>query len=121
MSDTVELVIKIPKEDWEFIKESDGCRWSRAILDGVINGIPLPEPHGDLIDRKELLADTVYAPSYAVRSRIYNAETIIPATEKDVKGKMPNCYKCKHYGSYDNDDKCYECNYEPATKEGENE
>lgn len=46
----MQIVIDIPKEDWEFIKESDGCRWSRAIIEGVINGIPLPKGHGRLGD-----------------------------------------------------------------------
>lgn len=46
----MQIVINIPEEDWEFIKESNGCRWSRAIIEGVINGVPLPEHHGRLID-----------------------------------------------------------------------
>ena len=50
----IELVVKIPEEDWEFIKEADGCRWSRAILDGVINGTPLPKGHGRLIDADDI-------------------------------------------------------------------
>lgn len=50
----MELVINIPEEDWKYLKESDGCRWSRAIIEGVINGTPLPKGHGDLIDRREL-------------------------------------------------------------------
>lgn len=49
MSD-IELAIKIPEKDWKFIKEVDGCRWSWAILEGVINGTPLPKGHGRLID-----------------------------------------------------------------------
>ena len=51
----MQIVIDIPKEDWEFIKESDGCRWSRAIIEGVINGIPLPKGHGDIVDISELM------------------------------------------------------------------
>lgn len=47
----MKIVIDIPEEDWEFIKETDGCRWSKAIIDGVINGTPLPKGHGDLISR----------------------------------------------------------------------
>ncbi len=49
----VELVIKIPEEDWEFLKGSDGCRWSRAILEAVINGIPLPKGHGRTLTNSE--------------------------------------------------------------------
>lgn len=51
----MQIVIDIPEEDWKFIKESDGCRWSRAILEGVINGTPLPKGHGRLIDADALV------------------------------------------------------------------
>ena len=50
----IELVIKISEKDWNFLKESDGCRWSRAIIESVINGIPLPKGHGRLGDLDEL-------------------------------------------------------------------
>lgn len=50
----MQVVIDIPEEDWKFIKESDGCRWSRAILEGVINGTPLPKGHGELKDIEAL-------------------------------------------------------------------
>ena len=85
----MQIVIDIPKEDWEFIKESDGCRWSRAIIEGVINGTPLPKGHGRLIDENELIDeiereeidgryyDVIYAHS------IYDAETIIEADKED--------------------------------------
>lgn len=46
----IEVVIKIPEEDWKFIKESDGCRYSRTIIEAVINGIPLPKGHGRIMD-----------------------------------------------------------------------
>ena len=41
----MKIVIDIPEEDWKFLKESDGCRWSRAIIEGVANGTPLPKNH----------------------------------------------------------------------------
>ena len=85
----IELVIKIPEEDWEFIKEADGCRWSRAILDGVINGTPLPKGHGDLIDRNEIeymkaIHDLVWneiTSSECATKIKYSAPTIIEADE----------------------------------------
>lgn len=85
----MQVVIDIPEEDWEFIKESDGCRWSRAIIEGVINGTPLPKGHGRLIDENELIDeiereeidgryyDVIYAHS------IYDAETIIEADNEE--------------------------------------
>lgn len=84
----MQIVIDIPKEDWEFIKESDGCRFSKAIIEGVINGIPLSK-HGRLIDENELIDeiereeidgryyDVIYAHS------IYDAPTIVEADKED--------------------------------------
>lgn len=46
----IELVIKIPEEDWEFLKEADGCRYNSTIIEGVINGTPLPKGHGRIVD-----------------------------------------------------------------------
>lgn len=56
----MQIVIDIPENDWKFLKESDGCRWSRAILDGVINGTPLPKGHGKLVDVKQVIMALVY-------------------------------------------------------------
>jgi hypothetical protein len=75
----IELVIKIPEEDWEFLKESDGCRFSRIIIESVINGTPLPKGHGDLIDREELLKLPIDKANYPSNYVKY-AQTII---EKD--------------------------------------
>ena len=44
----VELVIKISEEDYEYIKNSDDMNFN-----AIKNGTPLPEEHGDLIDRDE--------------------------------------------------------------------
>lgn len=87
----MQIVIDIPKEDWEFIKESDGCRWSRAIIEGVINGTPLPKGHGDLIDRNDLLEYTdinrsAYIPIIN-RYEIITAPTIIEADKAESEGK----------------------------------
>ena len=76
----IELVIKIPEEDWKSLKESDGCRWSRTIIEGIINGIQLPKGHGDLIDRKELLKQPINIANYP-SNYINVAEEIIKADE----------------------------------------
>ena len=91
----VELVIRVPKKDWKFLKESDGCRWSREIIESVINGIPLPKGHGDLIDANKTIANAyeVYSASgthniitsdqmYAIREVLTTAEPIIKADEE---------------------------------------
>ena len=52
----VELVIKIPEENYERLKfmEEMGAL-NNPYLETIANGIPLPKGHGDLVDRKELL------------------------------------------------------------------
>ena len=55
----IELVIKIPEKDYKCLKESEGCRWSKSIIDGVINGTPLPKGHGRLIDSDALDIDNL--------------------------------------------------------------
>lgn len=84
------MVIKIPEEDWEFIKESDGCRWSRAIIEGVINGTPLPKGHGDLIDRDSLVLDCDWSDYYDgfsaySESQVRLAPIIIEADKEDAE------------------------------------
>ena len=59
MSD-VELVIKIPEEIMEYIK-NNGCLsviYNSEIASAIANGTPLPKGHGRLIDADEL--KTVY-------------------------------------------------------------
>lgn len=89
----VELVIKIPEKDWEFIKSTDGCRWSRAILEGVINGIPLPKGHSDLIDRNDLLADSYCIDAWSGEEvnivdvmTVKMADAIIEADKSETEG-----------------------------------
>lgn len=87
----IELVIKIPEEDWKFLKESDGCRWSRQIIESVINGIPLPKGHGNLKDADKLKYAFVTWSSAVqgnfsdadIASIIYNSPTIIEADKED--------------------------------------
>ena len=76
----VELVIKIDEEEWKFLKESDGCRWSRAILEGVINGTPLPKGHGRLIDA-DVLADG-FEDNYEFCEVVNATPTIIKADKE---------------------------------------
>lgn len=98
----IELVIKIPEEDWKFIKDSDGCRWSRAILEGVINGTPLPEGHGRLIDADYLREDfkaskrISFAERMDISCIVDHAPTIIEA-DKEYEVEVitqGNCMMC---------------------------
>ena len=47
----MEVVIKISDEDYQLMKDG---HIPFNILDKMMNGIPLPKGHGDLIDRNEL-------------------------------------------------------------------
>lgn len=52
----MKLIIDIPEEAYNLLKTS-GVDWLGAehILDAVSKGTPLPEGHGDLIDRSEVI------------------------------------------------------------------
>lgn len=48
----MKLIIEIPEEDYKFVKEAEGCRYSKTVIDGVINGTPIPDnaTNGDVIE-----------------------------------------------------------------------
>lgn len=95
----VELLIKIPEEDWNFVKESDGCRWSKAIIDGVINAKQLPKRHGRLIILSEDAVKREQTPlnfscqNWISETGLSNATVAIIESDKEEK-----CENCKHYG-----------------------
>lgn len=59
------------------------------VLNGVVNGTPLPKGHGDLIDRDELKGDTEYDEegvpyAYSMR-QVWNAPVVIPSDKEDAE------------------------------------
>lgn len=55
----IELVIKIPEEEYRWIIKSDKTVFAdvaskECMLHSIKNGMPLPKGHGDLIDRSVL-------------------------------------------------------------------
>lgn len=99
----IELVIKIPEEEYINIKNAinsliengvERASMSKVCL-AILDGTPLPKGHGDLIDRKELLKqpiDNVFYPSNYVR-------TAPPIIEADKKYEVEiitrgNCMMC---------------------------
>ncbi len=63
----MQILIDIPEEDYQLMKDG---HIPFNILDKMMNGVPLPKGHGDLIDRKELLKqpmDTANYPSNYVK------------------------------------------------------
>lgn len=58
----IELVIKIPDEEYRWIKGSDKTVFAdvaskECMLHAIKNGTPLPKGHGELIDRDYLRED----------------------------------------------------------------
>ena len=61
----IELVIKIPEEIYQKIKEANmiisgrrsGKRFDYTLFNAVVAGTPLPKGHGQLIDVNDLLDD----------------------------------------------------------------
>ena len=53
----MKLIIDINKEDYEYIRENKGMHYTMTtgICEAIFDGTPLPEGHGDLIDRNECL------------------------------------------------------------------
>jgi hypothetical protein len=68
----MELIIDIPEEIYQKIKETNmiisgrrnGKRFDYILFNAVIKGTPLPEHHGDLIDRNSLELDSDWSDYY---------------------------------------------------------
>ena len=68
----IEIVIKIPEEDYEYIKNSNNM-----YLYVIKNGTPLPKGHGRLIDVDEVIK--IANKTEDLHGAIWNAQTIIEA------------------------------------------
>lgn len=75
----IELVIKIPEEDFERCKKRFQMRID-IMGDAIANGTPLPKGHGDLIDRKDLDITTITTDDYS------GNEVIDVVLKEDVDG-----------------------------------
>ena len=96
--ETVEVVIRIPKEQYEYICHGQKTFTTElCLLNGVCDGILLPKGHTDLIDRQALIhsikqkakrlsnLDTINGLCGAV-ALIYEANAVIDA-DKDGENK----------------------------------
>lgn len=87
----IELVVKIPEEMYNHIKNGGNIGASLLIENAIKNGTPLPKGHGRLIDADELKkyyphdADWEYPVSTNeyVNETIDDAQTIIEADKGD--------------------------------------
>lgn len=92
----MQIVIDIPEEQYNILKDelyntfpADMRKWG---LDAIRNGKPLPEHHGDLVDKGDVLHDIDCDEEMRlgkniewVREVIRNAPTVIEATENTNK------------------------------------
>ena len=100
----MKLLVEIDKEEYQEILINKGVPYhlSHSIGDAILNGTPLPEHHGDLIDRNKLIEQyglenaTKYGNKnaeqqrysystmmmYEIADMIDDAETIIPAAKE---------------------------------------
>lgn len=82
----IELVIKIPEDDYDFIKRT-GYN-TQSLYRAIKNGTPLPKGHGRLIDADKLQTHFVGTEQGTdlvvyLEPTIINAPTIIEAEKED--------------------------------------
>ncbi len=87
----IELVIKIPEEDYERCKKKFQMRLN-VIAIAIAKGTPLPKGHGKLIDVKDLKKDLVYMSDFSDAKGVWeedidDAETIIDADKTESEDK----------------------------------
>lgn len=88
----MQIVIDIPEEEYEFIRDHEkenpfGWKSTKEIVrNAILNGIPLPKGHGELIDRNDLKYEKYNSYAYAIA----NAPTIIEADKAErSRNDMP--------------------------------
>ena len=77
----MQIVIEISDYDREFIKNAYSIpeEIRQKTAEAIINGIPLPKGHGDLIDRKDLIENGISRGFCNWYDEIKMADTIIKA------------------------------------------
>ena len=96
----MKLVIEISNELYEMILNLPNFI-SGIATQAVRDGIPLPEGHGDLIDRDELLKEPIDIANYP-SNYVKIAKAIIKADTKMIGNE--NCKECNH-----TEDECKDC------------
>lgn len=56
----MQIVIDIPKKDYEYLKSHN----KDGLYNAILNGIPLPKGHGDLIDVNRKITVSTYDEQY---------------------------------------------------------
>ncbi len=91
----IELVIKIPEEEYKLCKKYKGHLGDHRMVSGAIaNGTPLPKGHGNLIDTNELLKEKIRFEDFdgdtfniIHEETVINAKTIIKADTESEAGE----------------------------------
>lgn len=80
--DEIELVVKIPKEEYEMIVNSEDCGL-HTLTRAIANGTPLPKGHSELVYREDVCNELRYMDNdgYITRS-VYH---VIEDIKKGVK------------------------------------
>ena len=81
------LIVDISEQDYAALKVLCASGMGNTSDRRILNGIPLPKGHGDLIDRSELLTVTDYdgenERTYVLYEEIDNAHVIIEADKSE--------------------------------------
>ena len=90
--ETVEVVIRMPKQDFDFIKDEfadgdmpDEKDLKETIYYAIANGTVLPKRHGDLKDVDEI--ERIWKKGNYVRSALLFAPTVIEADKEVDDGR----------------------------------
>ena len=54
--DTVEVLVRIPKHDYDYILGQGDTRGTPHLAEAICNGIVLPKGHGRLIDENDVIS-----------------------------------------------------------------
>lgn len=105
----IELVIKIPEETYEIIKENKPVTIAIDAFELIKNGTPLPKGHNRLIEANENLYQEIrkWAGGDVASRIIADAQTIVEADKVD---KKLTCGDCKDWGTVN----CSETYREPT-------
>jgi len=81
----IELVIKIPEEKYEWLKENNPKADKNSIVGVIVYGTPLPKGHGDLIDASKLNVALLMGELYGNKTAIQVIDEAKPIIEADRK------------------------------------
>ena len=89
--ETVEVLVRIPKEKLERIQKIAEGIWGKTNLDSmelaILNGTVLPKGHGDLVDRRQIIEHGDSKGFCDWWEELKHAPTVIEADEDGQDGR----------------------------------